>query len=140
MRTKTRGAGLLLALALGLAQAAQAQTAAVTQGSLEKTVFGQGEILPVSQPGVYAAITGEVDTCTVGVGDTVAAGDLLMMLKNDDLAAEVAQLEQDIQLAQDDVLYTKTHTQYEYRQLYDDVFQRDQHPCAERRADHGGVY
>ena len=120
MRTKTRGAGLLLALALGLAQAAQAQTAAVTQGSLEKTVFGQGEILPVSQPGVYAAITGEVDTCTVGVGDTVAAGDLLMMLKNDDLAAEVAQLEHDIQLAQDDVLYTKTHTQYEYRQLYDD--------------------
>ena len=109
MRTKTRGAGLLLALALGLAQAAQAQTAAVTQGSLEKTVFGQGEILPVSQPGVYAAITGEVDTCTVGVGDTVAAGDLLMMLKNDDS-----------QLAQDDVLYTKTHTQYEYRQLYDD--------------------
>ena len=64
MRIKTRGAGLLLALALGLAQAAQAQTAAVTQGSLEKTVFGQGEILPVSQPGVYAVITGEVDTCT----------------------------------------------------------------------------
>ena len=40
------------------------------------------------------------------MGDTVAAGDLLMMLKNDDLAAEVAQLEHDIQLAQDVTLHT----------------------------------
>ncbi|MGN0996789.1 MAG: HlyD family efflux transporter periplasmic adaptor subunit [Candidatus Ventricola sp.] len=119
MRTKKLCAGLLLALALGLAASAQAQTAAVTRGNLEKTVFGQGEILPLSQPGVYAQITGEVAACAVGVGDTVAAGDLLMMLENDELAAEVAQMEHDIQLAQDDVLRTETHTQYEYRQLYD---------------------
>ncbi|MGN0773334.1 MAG: HlyD family efflux transporter periplasmic adaptor subunit [Candidatus Ventricola sp.] len=107
---------LLAALCLCLADGAQAETARVTSGSILKTVFGTGEIQPASQPGVYAEIDAEVVEWYYGLGDTVKAGDVLMKLDNDELAAEVAQLEYEIQLAQSDVLYTETHTQYQYRQ------------------------
>ena len=111
-------AAALLLLALCPAAQAGAQTAEVTTGDLQKTVYGSGVIEPLSQPGVYAQISGEVVEYYVGLGDAVREGDVLMQLENDELAAEVAQMEYDIQLAQDDVLYTKTHSQYEYRQLY----------------------
>ncbi len=112
---------LLAAAMLCLAAGAQAETARVTSGSISTTVFGTGEIQPVSQPGVYAEIDAEVVEWYYGMGDTVKAGDVLMKLQNDDLADEVAQLEYEIQLAQSDVLYTKTHTQYNYKQAtYED--------------------
>lgn len=112
---------LLLAALMGLAASAQAETARVMRGSIARTVFGSGEIQPVSQPGVYAEIDAEVLEWYVEMGDEVKAGDVLMKLQNDDLADEVAQLEYEIQLAQSDVLYTKTHTQYKYKQAtYDD--------------------
>ena len=112
---------LLAAAMLCLAAGAQAETARVTSGSISTTVFGTGEIQPASQPGVYAEIDAEVVEWYVEMGDTVRAGDVLMKLQNDDLADEVAQLEYVIQLAQSDVLYTKTHTQYNYRQAtYED--------------------
>ncbi|MGN0776316.1 MAG: HlyD family efflux transporter periplasmic adaptor subunit [Candidatus Ventricola sp.] len=117
---KKRWMVLLAAALLCLAAGAQADTARVTGGSIEKTVFGTGEIQPASQPGVYAEIDAEVVEWYVDMGDTVKAGDVLMKLENDDLASEVAQLEYEIQLAQSDVLYTKTHTQYTYRQATDD--------------------
>lgn len=108
---------LLAAALLCLTADAQAETARVTGGSISKTVFGTGEIQPASQPGVYAEIDAEVVEWYYGLGDTVKAGDVLMKLENDELADEVAQLEYDIQLAQSDVLYTKTHTQYQYREI-----------------------
>ena len=112
---------LLAAATLCLAAGAQAEMARVTSGSISTTVFGTGEIQPVSQPGVYAEIDAEVVEWYVEMGDTVRAGDVLMKLQNDDLADEVAQLEYEIQLAQSDVLYTKTHTQYQYKQAtYED--------------------
>ena len=112
---------LLAATMLCLAAGAQAETARVTSGSISKTVFGTGEIQPASQPGVYAEIDAEVVEWYVEMGDAVKAGDVLMKLENDDLADEVAQLEYEIQLAQSDVLYTKTHTQYNYKQAtYED--------------------
>lgn len=112
---------LLAAAMLCLAAGTQAETARVMSGSISTTVFGTGEIQPVSQPGVYAEIDAEVVEWYVEMGDTVRAGDVLMKLQNDDLADEVAQLEYEIQLAQSDVLYTKTHTQYNYRQAtYED--------------------
>ena len=112
---------LLAAATLCLAAGAQAETARVTSGNISTTVFGTGEILPASQPGVYAEIDAEVVEWYVEMGDTVRAGDVLMKLENDDLADEVAQLEYEIQLAQSDVLYTKTHTQYNYKQAtYED--------------------
>ena len=98
---------------------AQAQTAAVSRGSIEKTVFGSGTVLPVSQPGVYAAVSGKVGAYSAHVGDTVQAGDILLQLVNDELAAQAEQLEYEIQLVQDDVLAVQTHTQYVYRPLYD---------------------
>ena len=45
---------LLAAATLCLAAGAQAETARVTSGNISTTVFGTGEILPASQPGVYA--------------------------------------------------------------------------------------
>lgn len=117
---KKRWMVLLAAALLCLTACAQAETARVTSGSIAKTVFGTGEIQPASQPGVYAEIDAEVVEWYVEMGDAVKAGDVLMKLQNDELAAETAQLEYEIQLAQSDVLYTKTHTQYNYRQAVDD--------------------
>ena len=111
---------LLLALMLCMAACAQADTAKVSRGSIAKTVYGSGEIQPASQPGVYAEIDAKVVEWYVGLGDTVKTGDLLMKLENDDLAAEVAQLEYDIQTAQDDVFGTKTHTQKKTRVVRDE--------------------
>ena len=54
-----RIAGLLLLCILPCAHAS-AQTAAVTRGELEKTIYGSGTIEPLSQPGVYAKIDAEV--------------------------------------------------------------------------------
>ena len=111
---------LLAAMAVCFGAQAQADTARVTKGSISKSVFGSGEIQPASQPGVYAEIEAEVVEWYVGLGDTVKAGDLLMKLENEELADEVAQLEYEIQLASDDVLYTKTHEQYKYKPVLDE--------------------
>lgn len=111
---------LLAALSLCLAGGASAETARVTSGAISKTVYGSGEIQPASQPGVYAEIEAEVVEWYVGLGDTVKAGDVLMKLENEDLADEVAQLEYDIQLVSDDVLYTETHKQYKFKPVLDD--------------------
>lgn len=120
---RTCAAALLLLMICFFVQAG-AQTVEVTVGDLQETAYGSGVLQPISQPGVYAEISGEVLEYYVGLGDRVSAGDLLMQLENDELASEVAQLEYDIQLAQDDVLRTETHSQYEYRQLYDDEGER----------------
>ncbi len=39
---------------------AQEQTATATLGTIEKTVFGSGEVQPASQPGVYAQTDGKI--------------------------------------------------------------------------------
>ena len=117
---KRRIAGLALLLTVFSAHAS-AQTAAVTSGDLQKTIYGSGVIEPLRQPGVYAEISGKVLDYYVGLGDHVEKGDVLMQLENDDLAAETAQLEYEIQLTLDDVVRTKTHSQYKYLQLYDEM-------------------
>lgn len=120
MKRKRRLLPLLLALALGASPGARALEAEAAKGRIEKTVFGAGEILPASQPGVFAEISGRVARTLVGMGDSVKAGDVLVELENDELAAEIAQLEYDIELARQDVLYTETHRQYVYRQILDE--------------------
>lgn len=118
---KKKWTALLTAACLCTAGCAAAQTARVTAGSIARTVYGAGEIQPASQPGVYAQIDAEVVEWYVSVGDAVQAGDVLMTLENDELAETVAQLEYEIQLAQEDVLDTETHTQYKYKQAtYED--------------------
>ena len=116
---KKRAIGLAAALLVCMAGGALADAARVTSGAIAKTVYGGGEIQPASQPGVYAEIEAEVVEWYVGLGDTVKAGDLLMKLENDDLTDEVAQLEYDIQMASDVVLYTQTHEQYKYKPVLD---------------------
>ncbi len=117
---KKRTICLLAALLVCMAYSALADTARVTSGTISKTIYGNGEIQPASQPGAYAKIDAEVVEWYVGLGDAVKKGDLLMKLENDELASEIAQLEYDIQLASDEVLYTKTHTQYKYKPVLDD--------------------
>ena len=56
----------------------------------------------------------------VEVGDSVKAGDIVMRLQNDELDAQISQLEYDVQTAQAAVEDTETHTQYVYKQLYDE--------------------
>ena len=99
---------------------AQKQTATAALGTIEKTVFGAGEVQPASQPGVYAQTDGKIAEYLVEVGDSVKAGDVVARLENDELDAEIAQLEYDLQTAQQAVRATQTHTQYVYKQLYDD--------------------
>lgn len=92
------------------------QTAAAALGTIEKTVFGSGEVQPASQPGVYAQTDGAISAYLVEVGDTVKAGDIVAKLENDELDAEIEQLEYDLQTAQEAVRETQTHTQYVYKQ------------------------
>ena len=99
---------------------AERQTAAATLGTIEKTVFGSGEVQPASQPGVYAQTDGKIAEYLVEVGDSVKAGDIVAKLENDDLDAEIEQLEYDLQTAQKEVRATQTHTQYVYKKLYDE--------------------
>ena len=94
--------------------------ATATLGTIEKTVFGLGEVQPASQPGVYARTDGTLAAYTVEVGDSVKAGDIVVRLENDELDADIEQLEYDLQTAQQEVRATQTHTQYVYKELYDE--------------------
>jgi len=113
---KKRVMWLAAVLCFLTAGAAQAQTYRVTEGGMAKTVFGSGTVLAASQPGVYAKIEAEVLEWYAEVGDAVKAGDVLMQMENDTLAETIYQLEHDIQPYQEDVLYTKTHEQYKFKQ------------------------
>ena len=99
---------------------AERQTAEAALGTIEKTVFGSGEVQPASQPGVYAQTDGTISEYLVEVGDSVKAGDIVAKLENDELSAEIEQLEYDLQTAQKEVRATQTHTQYVYKKLYDE--------------------
>lgn len=70
--------------------------ATATLGTIEKTVFGLGEVQPASQPGVYARTDGTLAAYTVEVGDSVKAGDIVARLENDELDADIEQLEYDL--------------------------------------------
>lgn len=99
---------------------AESTTAQATIETIQKTVFGSGEVQPLSQPGVYAETDGKAGNVLVEVGDSVKAGDIVMRLQNDELDAQISQLEYDVQTAQTAVEDTETHTQYVYKQLYDE--------------------
>ena len=51
---------LLTQQAQELAAQRSTQTAQVTRGTIEKTVFGAGTVQPASQPGVYATVEATV--------------------------------------------------------------------------------
>ena len=79
---------------------AESTTAQATIETIQKTVFGSGEVQPLSQPGVYAETDGKAGNVLVEVGDSVKAGDIVMRLQNDELDAQISELEYDVQTAQ----------------------------------------
>lgn len=106
------------------AQQEQAQTtvttAAVTRGTIEKTVFGSGAVEPARQPGVYATGEATVGTVYVELGDEVHAGDVVMELENAELAQQIAEAEYALWEAQEAVEATKTYDRYRYDVKIDD--------------------
>jgi len=97
----TLGAAVLLCMTAGSALAAS-------------TVYGSGVVEPVSQPGVFAKVDASVAEILVEMGDSVQAGELLMVLQNDELAEEVASLEYDVYLKEIDVQKVKTRERFNY--------------------------
>lgn len=59
-------------------------------------VTAEGRLMPVTQRDVFAPWDGDVTQLAVRGGETVAEGDLLAVLRNDDLRAEVARLRADL--------------------------------------------
>lgn len=78
------------------------------------TVYGSGVVEPISQPGVFAGVDASVAEILVEMGDSVQAGDLLMVLENDEIAEEVASLEYDLYMAEGDVQSVKTRERFNY--------------------------
>ncbi|HEX6987248.1 MAG TPA: HlyD family efflux transporter periplasmic adaptor subunit, partial [Planctomycetaceae bacterium] len=59
-------------------------------------VTSEGRLMPVVQRDVFAPWDGEVTQLTVRGGESVKEGDLLAVLRNDDLRAEIAKLRADL--------------------------------------------
>ena len=101
-------------------EGAAQQTAAATYGTLEKTVYGSGEIMPSNQPVISADVDAAVVEIYCEMGDTVREGDILVKLESDALEAQIEQMEYNLQIAESEVRAVQTHEQYVYRQLYDE--------------------
>lgn len=85
------------------------------QGALAaSTVYGSGVVEPISQPGVFAKVDASVADILVEMGDSVQAGDLLMVLENDELAEEVSSLEYDVYTTEIDVQKVKSRERFNY--------------------------
>jgi len=69
---------------------APVQLAAVTQGSIQRIVHGDGALFPVNQWNVVPKLTAPVQRFLANRGDRVRAGQLLAVLENRDLVATAA--------------------------------------------------
>jgi len=102
-------------------ESAQEQTYAIAKaytGDIERLVYGTGSVQPISQPGVYAQVDGTVVSTHVSMGDSVRAGDVLVVLKNETLESEIAELQIALDDAQEAVEDVKTYEARVDRQLY----------------------
>lgn len=72
----------------------------VTQAPLVQQVVATGRVVPVSTARIGAEITGVVRQVTVDEGDVVAANQVLLQLRSDDLAARVKEASAALQLLQ----------------------------------------
>ncbi len=102
---------LLAAWAMPAVAAAQSVVTAEI-GSITRTVYGAGQVQSASMPGVYAGTDAAVAEWTVGVGDSVKAGDVIGYLTDAELDAEIEQLELDAQKALEALADTKTYEMY----------------------------
>lgn len=81
----------------------QIETVSVTQGSFENAVEGKASLEPVQTMVASAEVDGIVSEVKVSEGETVNEGDVLYVVKNDDLDAAVSQAQSALQSARDGV-------------------------------------
>ena len=109
---------LIAAMMLSCALAQAENTAEAITGDISRTVYDTGSAQPVSQPGAYAKVDGTVVSTHAEMGDSVRKGDVLVVLKNDDLETEIIELAMALHNAQEAVLDVETYEAMEERQLY----------------------
>ncbi len=81
-------------------------SSAVLRGSLDKSIYGTGMIEAASQPTVTAKTDGKLAEMRVDVGDEVKKGDILAVLSNNDLDAEIQDLEYALWELDDEIMGT----------------------------------
>ena len=93
------------------------QSAVARSGDLTISVSGSGELVPLSETSLSFEENGELVALNVGIGDQVQVGDVLASLKLDrtesDLAADLANAELDVLLAQQKIEHTYENAQLE---------------------------
>jgi len=72
------------------------QVVSVTRGDVEVKVKGSGTVEPLEDHTVYAGVSGTVKQVNAEDGDTVSAGDVIAVLKSDDLESQRDSLQQQI--------------------------------------------
>ncbi|SFK10903.1 efflux RND transporter periplasmic adaptor subunit [Celeribacter neptunius] len=77
-------------------EAAPPQTAQVTRGTVQETVLASGVIEASQLVSVGARTSGQIETLAVGLGDEVAAGDLIAQIDSEDQKNDVLQAEADL--------------------------------------------
>lgn len=65
----------------------------VRRGTVTKTVYGSGTIQAANQPTLLSGTSGTVTSLPVSVGDTVQAGDVLLVMENQTLDSDISTLE-----------------------------------------------
>lgn len=78
----------------------------VQQGPMDVYVYGTGTIAAANQPTVYAQADGTLTDLRVSVGDAVTEGQILAVLQNDALDAEITTLEYDLWAADNTITTT----------------------------------
>lgn len=107
-------AGVVLAIVAGVLvwRHISSQQPAVTQevvttpamrGPFANTVQGSGSIEPVSSTVIAPQIDGTIERVDVVAGQTVAEGDVLFTIKNDDLDRAVSEAERNVRTAKSDL-------------------------------------
>lgn len=87
------------------------QQTPVMMGTLDKYIYGTGNIQAASQPTVYAETSGTLSELRVDIGDTVSEGQILAVLKNDTLDEEIRQLEYDLWSLDSEITSTNAGTE-----------------------------
>lgn len=75
----------------------------VTEGTFSTTVEAKGQLKPISSSVVSPSVDGTVDSINVQAGQSVNEGDVLMIIKNDELDRNVAEAQRAVAAAQEDL-------------------------------------
>ncbi len=81
-------------------------SASAMRGSLDKSIYGTGMIQAANQPTVTVQTDGKLAELRVDIGDEVKQGDILAVLQNDDLDAEIQDLEYALWELDDEIMGT----------------------------------